>query len=193
MNFIVIFGPPAVGKMTVGQELVKLTDYKLFHNHVTIDLVTEYFDFGTPPFSRLVREFRTRIIQEAAASDLPGLIFTFVWALDLDSDKQFVDELKGTVENEGGKTYFVELEAKIEERLRRNKTENRLKHKKKGDLAASEARLLRWEGKYRMNSAGDFFYPEDHLKINNSALTAERVARQIMETFDLPKEGKLFP
>jgi cytidylate kinase len=191
MNFIVIFGPPAVGKMTVGQELAKLTGYKLFHNHVTIDLVTEYFDFGTPAFSRLVREFRMRIIQEAAASDLPGLIFTFVWGLDLDADKQFIDELKGIVDNEAGKTYFVELEADIEERLRRNKTENRLKHKKKGDLAASEARMLRWEGIYRMNSAGDFFYLEDHLKINNSALTAERVARQIMETFDLRKEGKV--
>src|SRR4029077_13456829 len=98
MNFIVIFGPPAVGKMTVGQELARLTGYKLFHNHVTIDLVTDYFEFCTPPFSRLVREFRTRVVQEAAASDLPGLIFTFVWAFDLDSDRQFIDELKGIVE-----------------------------------------------------------------------------------------------
>ena len=70
MNFVVIFGPPAVGKMTVGQELARLTGYKLFHNHVTIDLVSEYFEFGTPPFSRLVREFRARIIQEAAASEM---------------------------------------------------------------------------------------------------------------------------
>lgn len=185
MNFIVIFGPPAVGKMTVGQELAKLTGYKLFHNHVTIDLVTEYFDFGTPQFSRLVREFRMRIIQEAAASDLPGLIFTMVWALDLQEDKQFIDELKGIVENEGGKTYFAELEAGIDERLRRNKTENRLKHKKKGDIAASEARMLGWEGRYRMNSAGDFFYPEEYLKINNSALSAEEAARRIVEAFNL--------
>jgi hypothetical protein len=185
MNFIVIFGPPAVGKMTVGQELAKLTGYKLFHNHVTIDLVTDYFDFGTPQFSRLVREFRMRIIQEAAASDLPGLIFTMVWALDLDSDKQFIDELKGIVENEGGKSYFVELEADIEERLRRNKTENRLKHKKKLDFTASETRMLGWEGKYRMNSAGDFFYPERYLKIHNSALRAGLAARQIVEAFDL--------
>src|SRR5690348_1797479 len=110
MNFIVIFGPPAVGKMTVGQELARLTGYKLFHNHITIDLVHEYFAIDTPPFRRLVREFRVRIIQEAAASNLPGLIFTFVWALDLDSDQQFINELKGIVENEGGKTYFVELE-----------------------------------------------------------------------------------
>lgn len=186
MNFILIFGPPAVGKMTVGQELAKQTGYKLFHNHVTIDLVTDYFDFGTPQFSRLVREFRIRIIQEAAASDLPGLIFTMVWALDLDSDRQFVDELKAIVEKEGGRTYFVELEAEMEERLRRNRTENRLKHKKsKGDFAASEARMLRWEEEYRMNAAGDFFYPERYVKVHNTALSAEEAAAQIVEAFGL--------
>lgn len=31
MKFILIFGPQAVGKMTVGQELVKITTLKLFH------------------------------------------------------------------------------------------------------------------------------------------------------------------
>lgn len=44
MKFILIFGPQAVGKMTVGQELAKLTDLKIFHNHMTIDLVSPFFD-----------------------------------------------------------------------------------------------------------------------------------------------------
>ena len=30
MKFILIFGPQAVGKMTVGQELAKLTDLNFF-------------------------------------------------------------------------------------------------------------------------------------------------------------------
>ncbi|HDR7606865.1 TPA: hypothetical protein QCX41_004389 [Bacillus mycoides] len=42
MKFILIFGPQAVGKMTVGQELAKLTDLKNFHNHMTIDLVSPF-------------------------------------------------------------------------------------------------------------------------------------------------------
>ncbi len=49
-NLIFIFGPPAVGKMTVGQELAKITDYKLFYNHMTIDLITPFFRFGSYPF-----------------------------------------------------------------------------------------------------------------------------------------------
>jgi len=77
MHFIIIFGPPAVGKMTVGTELARLTGFKLFHNHMTIDLVLTFFGFGTPQFS-LVGEFRRRIFEEVAASTLPGLIFTYV-------------------------------------------------------------------------------------------------------------------
>ena len=40
-----IVGPQAVGKMTVGQELSKLIDYKLFYNHMTIEMVRLIFDY----------------------------------------------------------------------------------------------------------------------------------------------------
>jgi shikimate kinase len=48
MKFVLIFGPQAVGKMTVGQELAKITGLKLFHNHMTIERV--------PPFLTSVRK-----------------------------------------------------------------------------------------------------------------------------------------
>lgn len=37
MELIIVFGPPAVGKMTVGREICGLTGYKLFHNHLTVE------------------------------------------------------------------------------------------------------------------------------------------------------------
>lgn len=37
MKFVMLFGNAAVGKMTVGQELMKITDLRLFHNHMTIE------------------------------------------------------------------------------------------------------------------------------------------------------------
>ena len=43
MKFVIIVGPHAVGKMTVGQELEKITGLKLFHNHMTIELVSPFF------------------------------------------------------------------------------------------------------------------------------------------------------
>ena len=41
MNLIVLIGSGAVGKMTVGQELMKITDYRLFHNHHMIEPVID--------------------------------------------------------------------------------------------------------------------------------------------------------
>lgn len=191
MNLIILFGPPAVGKMTVGQELSKLTGYKLLHNHMTIDLVTEFFDFGTPQFGRLVPAFRQMLVAEAAASDLLGLIFTFVWAFDEASDKQFLDGLRDSVSRHGGSTYYAELEAGMEERLVRNRTENRLKHKKMTDCEKTEAFLVQAQTQYQMNSSGDFPYPEQHIKINNLHLSAKEAAEQIVQAFELPRhEGR---
>lgn len=190
MKFVVIFGPPAVGKMTVGHELSKLTGLKLFHNHMSIDLVLNFFEFGRPQFRRLVSEFRVRIFEEVAASDLHGLIFTFVWALDLESDRAFIDRACEIFRERGAEICFVELEADLSERLRRNETEFRLLHKSpKRDVEKSRALLLEDEKNHRLNSEGDFFYSENHLKINNTDLSAALVAQMIAERFGLPRAG----
>src|SRR5262249_30994035 len=104
--------------MTVGYELAKLTGLKLCHNHMTIELVLNFFSFGEPEFFRLVDDFRRRIFEEVAASNLPGLIFTFVWALDQPSDKAFIDNSCDLFRQRGADVYFVELEADQSERLR---------------------------------------------------------------------------
>src|SRR5919205_3229694 len=143
MRFVVIFGPPAVGKMSVGHELARLTGFRLFHNHMTIELALNFFGFGEPQFHRLVDEFRRRIFEEVAASDLPGLIFTYVWAFDLASDDATVEEYSEIFRARGGRVVYVELETTQEERLRRNETEFRLAAKPfKRDLAASRQQLL---------------------------------------------------
>lgn len=187
-TLVVIFGPPAVGKMAVGLELARLTGLRLFHNHMTIDLVLPFFEFGTPPFKKLVNEFRRRIFEEVANSDLTGLIFTYVWALDEPGDKRFIDDLADIFERKEGSAHFVELEAELQERLRRNETELRLAEKpSKRDLERSRRNLLRDEETYRMNTADDFFYPDRHLKIDNTALLPEEAAGLIVERFSLPR------
>ena len=184
MKFVIIFGPPAVGKMSVGAELAKLTGLKLFHNHMSIDLVLNFFNFGEPPFHRLVAEFRRRIFEEVASSDLPGLIFTFVWALDLESDRAFIDRSCAIFREKGADIYFVELEAALSERIKRNESEFRLSQKpSKRDVVKSKERLLEDEKKYKLNSEGDFFYTENYLKINNTNLSADEAARLIIEEF----------
>ena len=44
MKLLLLFGDAAVGKMTVGQELCKITDFRLFHNHMTIEPVLKFLE-----------------------------------------------------------------------------------------------------------------------------------------------------
>ena len=185
-TLVLIVGPPAVGKMTVGAELARRTGLLLFHNHQTIELVLRFFPFGTPPFGRLVDEFRRRILEEVAASELPGLIFTYVWAFDDPREAATVEAYASIFRTRGGRVLFVELEASLAERLRRNETEFRLAEKpSKRDLARSRQYLLDAETKYQRNSAGRFEGRPDYLHIDNTSLSPEEVAERVIATFGL--------
>ena len=187
MTLVIIFGPPAVGKMAVGMELERQTGFRLFHNHMSVDPVMRLFPFESPAYSRLVSELRRRVFEEFSASDERGLIFTFVWALDDEQDRRFVDATMRTFVEKGADVYFVELQATQEVRLWRNETPLRLAEKRpQRDLAGSRAFLLEADRRYRLNSGDDFPYPELHLKIDNTDLTPEAVASRIVERFGLP-------
>jgi len=187
-TLVFIIGPPAVGKMTVGHELALRTGLRLFHNHQTIDLILPFFPFGSPPFGRLVSEFRRRILQEVASSDLPGVIFTFVWAFDLAADDAVVEEYSEIFRSRGGRVAYVELETSQEERLRRNETEFRLAAKPfKRDLVASRRQLIELDDKYQLNSRGRLAGRDDYLHIDNTRLSAAEVAERIISFFGLAK------
>jgi len=188
MKLVIITGPPAVGKMTVGQELIKITDLKLFYNHMSLELVNQFFDFGTPPFKRLDKLIRFGVFEEVAKSDLKGIIFTLVWAFDLKEDEEYVDEIITIFQKEKKdiEVHIVELKAEVKERLRRNKTENRLQHKPtKRDVEASDKRLLYHEDKYRLNSLDGELPHKNIFKIDNTHLEPEEVAIKIKEHFNL--------
>jgi AAA domain len=183
MKFIIIFGPSAVGKMSVGQALADMTDMKLFHNHMSIEAVRPIFDFGTPQFNRLVSMIRLETMKEAAKSDLIGLIFTFVWALDIPAEHEYIDRIVEIFEKEGIEVFYIELEANLKTRLTRNKHEKRLLEKpSKRDIENSE-RVLYHEEQYQLNTkAGEFMRP-NHLKINNENLEPIEVAKRIVVHF----------
>jgi hypothetical protein len=189
-TLVFLIGPPAVGKMTVGVELARRTGLLLFHNHQTIELVLRFFPFGTPPFTRLVDEFRRRILEEVAASGLPGLIFTYVWAFDDPGDAAVMESYASIFRTRGGRALFVELEASLAERLRRNETEFRLAEKpSKRDLAWSRQHVLDADEKYQLNSAGRFEGRPNYLHIDNTSLRPEEVAERVITAFGLRSEA----
>ena len=192
MHFVFVFGPPAVGKMTVGRALAARTGYKLLHNHMTVEPVLDIFEFGSPPFNRLVSEFRRRILEEALAAGLDGLVFTMVWGLELDEDRTLVSSYVDLVHAAGGRVSFVELSADLGERLLRNRTELRLAEKRsKRDLEFSHGNVLALEERYVMNTGGARTIAEDvldgaeHLRIENTALSADEVADRVVRTLRL--------
>ena len=188
MNLILIVGSGAVGKMTVGQELMKITDYRLFHNHMMIEPVIDImgkFD------GALVAKLREDIMDAFMKTSYPGMIFTLMWAFDLESDWNYVKSLTEKFEATGGTVYCVELIADRAVRIERNKTENRLKNKaSKRNLVLSEARMLREETKYRLISREGEIPFKNYMRIDNTNLEPQVVAKMIKDRFGLPDQSR---
>ncbi len=183
MKLVFIIGTGAVGKMTVGQELMKITDLRLFHNHMTIEPVIEIFGHFNGEVSNKLRHV---IFEEFAKSDLAGMIFTYMWAFDMQSDWDYIEMVKNIFKPYNTEFYYVELVAPLEVRLKRNATENRLNNKaSKRDITASNQRLLNEENNYRLVSYEGEIKFENYLRIDNSDLSADQVARKIKEHFNL--------
>ncbi|MGF1426098.1 hypothetical protein [Kitasatospora sp. LaBMicrA B282] len=185
-TMLCVLGPPAVGKMTVGQEIADRTGLRLFHNHLTIEPVLRFFEFGSPPFRRLVDGFRQQLIEEVAASDLPGLVFTFVRAFDRPEDQRALEEYTEPFRRRGGRVRFLELAADQQARLRRNESPSRLAEKpSKRDVEQSRRILLDLDERHRLNSAGEFDHREDYLRLDNTHLEPAEVAERAIAHFGL--------
>ena len=183
MKLVFLIGNGAVGKMTVGQELMKITELRLFHNHMTIEPVIEVFGYynGT-----VVSKMRQIIFEEFAKSDNYGLIFTYMWAFDQQSDWDSVEHVTNIFKDQGAEVYYVELVAPQEVRLKRNETENRLKNKaSKRDLEFSRNNIITHDQKYRLESFDGEVPYENYIKIDNTNLEPAEVARMIQERFSL--------
>lgn len=185
LKCLLLFGPQAVGKMTVGQELAKITELKLFHNHMTIDLLEPLFGFS-PEMWRLTTLFREEVFKAFAQGEQYGMIFTFVWAFNQETDWEFVEKITRIFRSEGADIYFVELEANVEERLKRNQTPNRLEQKPtKRNIKQSEENLLSSMETHRLNSEAGEIKEENYLRVDNTKLSATEVAKMIQQRFYL--------
>ncbi|MBR0302628.1 MAG: AAA family ATPase [Clostridia bacterium] len=183
MKLLFMIGAPAVGKMTVGEELAKITKLKLFHNHMTIEPVIEIFG----KYDGKTRdELRDVIFRNFAASDNYGMIFTFLWAFDEKDDWEYIEHIKSIFKPYDSEFYYVELIASQEVRLERNTTENRLAKKaSKRGVDWSRNNLIGTEERHRCVSYEGEIPFDNYLRIDNTNLSAADAARLIKETFDL--------
>jgi hypothetical protein len=183
LKLLLLIGDGAVGKMTVGQELMKQTGLRLFHNHMTIEPVLEIFgQFDL----NVIRKMRDVIFREFAKTDNYGMIHTLMWAFDAQEDWDYVNYVVDIFKEHHAQIYCVELVAPLEIRLQRNETPNRLTHKaSKRDLVSSRERVLEMDRQHRFESHPGEIPFENYMKIDNSNLQPEVVAAMIKERFHL--------
>ncbi len=195
-ELLLVTGPPAVGKMTVGRALCARSDFRLFHNHHTIEPLIEVFGHGTPAFDVLNEEFRRRVVEEAARSGT-RLVFTFVWAVDLEEDAAIVRALVRPYLDAGLPVSVLELTADLDTRLARNTGADRVAAKpSKADLVWSDAHVREIEQRWRMGtdparaSVADAVVAEvtatggGHLRLDNDGLTADEAAVRALAWLD---------
>ena len=182
MKLVLIVGDSAVGKMTVGQELQKITDLRLFHNHMTIEPVLEIFnDFNVD----VILKLRYLIFEEFVKTSNYGMIYTCMWDYDAQEDWDIMNKILGIFAQVNAEVYCVELTAPLDIRLQRNATENRLKSKaSKRDIEVSNARLMGYADRRFVSRDGEIPI-ENFIRIDNSNLDADTVAKMIKEKFDL--------
>ena len=83
MKLILLYGPPAVGKLTIAQELKKLTGVKLLDNHQVSDLVMSVHERGTPVAADLNHQIRLAVYKAATQEKIPGIISTVLYRYDI--------------------------------------------------------------------------------------------------------------
>lgn len=176
MNLVLIYGPPAVGKLTIANELAQLTDYKLVHNHLIGDLGRAVFKFMSPEYSRLVRTVRAEVLGQAAANEV-DLILTFVFR----GDKEPIDQISEVITSAGGRIHYAQLIAPATVLEKRVVTESRLLFGKMQDVEQLRRALVRWDHFAKIN--------ESDLTIDTSNQGPDVASRQIAHKFQLPLIG----
>lgn len=175
MKLIFIYGSPAVGKLTVANEIARKTGFKVFHNHLSINAIEPIFEFGSKPFKKLIDLIRVETIAEAARVG-QNLIYTFCYAKG--ADDAHVEKITKVVEDAGGEVCFVLLKADRKE-LDRRVVEN--SRKKMGKAKTVEMMDF-------FHETYDLLSPVPHresLIIDNTNLSAPETARKIIEHFKI--------
>lgn len=176
MKLIFLYGLPGTGKLTIARELANLTGYKLFHNHLTVDLLLSAFEFGSKPFVELRESIWLSVFEEAATS-LPALIFTF--NPENSVRQSFIEKAIQAVAARGGEVLFVEVVCDLAELERRMDTQDRRQHKK----------LVSLELYRKLQADGVFDSPKmplPKLTLNSTQTSPRENAREIVARFSLP-------
>jgi hypothetical protein len=176
VRLVYLYGPPAAGKLTIATILAKKTGFKLFHNHLSVDVVEALFPFGAPHFFDNVVKIRLQLLDAAAEHGVEGVIFTFVYARP--NDDAFVDRVCSIVESRGGRVDLVQLVCDQATLERRVAEPSRARYRKISDVATLREKLAWADLMSPVSSRGGLTI--------DSTQPPEESARRIIERLRLP-------
>jgi hypothetical protein len=178
LKLIFIYGLPATGKHTVASELAAITGYKLFHNHLVVDLLLSVFDFGSEPFVALREDIWLSVFEEAATAQIPALIFTF--NPESTVGPAFIPNVIEALAQTGSEVDFIELQCPLDELRRRIDSPSRQQFRKLTSVPLFEQLLAN----------GDFgtsHMPTPKLTIDTSTSTPAQAAAKIAQALQLTR------
>lgn len=167
MRLILLYGPPAVGKLTVAKELSKITRISLLHSHMILNDIAQIFGYDNPIRRKLEFEFKTRIMEEAVDEDR-DIITTGSITRD---NIHYYDSLIKLVNEKRGKVFLIRFTADKETLL------ERVKHESRGQKINSAEKLEEFFEKYPENL--EKFGEGEQLIIDTTKLSPGESAEQI--------------
>ena len=178
MTLIVIYGPPASGKLTVAHKLAEKLGYNIIDNHKILDILAPLFPFDDTVKSRsrrnLFKKISELIFNEVARNSI-SCITTFGNASK--STFNSFREIQRLVNRQGGEVLFVQLMPTENVLLERVES-----HTRKSKIN-SRINLQIW---LKNNPhAFDSFPDVEHLLLDNSALSASKAALKIIQYYSL--------
>ena len=176
MRLVFIYGPPAVGKLTVATELANVTSFAVFDDHLAINSLQPVFAGRPRSMDLVVEQIRLAVIEEAARAGI-DFIFTFVYAHP--DDVPYVVRIADAVERHSGELCFVQLTCS------RPAQEARVVHADRASFksVASVETVREWNARYELLTP---IPGRESLRIDNTDVPAALAAQRIAQHYQLP-------
>jgi len=180
MKIVLIYGPPAVGKLTVSKELSKITNFMILHNHLSIDPLKALV--GDPHGSKHELEFwRTNMsikfeMIKLASITNNNLIYTFCYAHGQSNTSH--NRFMRFVEKLNIKPLFVRLDCSDNSLISRVVSPSRKMYHKLKNKAELKKSLKKYDYRADIPKSNTFF-------VDNTHLTPKKVALMIKKHYKL--------